>query len=143
MILSNHVKDSYDEIARLVKDKSFTFIEAEKEVIGIDHAELGARVAEAWNFSRDLVYIIRHHHTPSVAANGDFALPIVYLADTICMMIGIGVGSDGLTYRYYPEVIERLSISAFDLQKIIADFWEKLKDVESLVNLSQGDSNGI
>jgi len=55
------------------------------------------------------------------------------------MMIGIGVGSDGLAYRYHQEVMDKLHFSNIDVQKTIADSLEKLKDVEQLVNSTGGN----
>jgi len=139
VILHDYVRDSFKEIIEAVQKKGLAFMDAEKEIIGIDHAELGARVAERWRFDPEMVDIIRYHHSPNKAGRGNRSLPIIYLADSICMMIGIGVGSDGLSYRYYQEVVDRLNFSDVDLQKVIADFWEKLRGVEELVTLSQGD----
>jgi len=140
VILHHHVQDSFQEITAAVQHSDLTFIEAEKEVIGIDHAELGARVAEKWNFSPKMVNIIRNHHFPDRSASTDLAVPIVYLADTVCMMIGIGIGADGLSYRYYQDVLDRLGLSDIELQLTIAAFWEKLNGVEELVKLSLGDN---
>ncbi len=120
----------------LVREKDLSFIEAERAIVGIDHAELGAMVADRWNFGPEMIDIIRHHHDPEKASTDDLTMAAIYLADSICMMIGIGVGSDGLAYRYHQEVVDRLGFTDIDLQKIIADFWEKLKSVEELVNLS-------
>jgi putative nucleotidyltransferase with HDIG domain len=139
VILSTYVKDSFEDINKAVQDRGLTFIDAEKEVIGIDHAELGARVAERWNFNSAMVDIIRNHHDPDKAPPDDLSVPIVYLADSICMMIGIGVGSDGLAYRYHQDIVNRLNFSDIDLQKTIANFWGKIKAIEELVNLSKGD----
>ena len=139
VILSAYVKDSFEDINKAVQDRGLTFIDAEKEVIGIDHAELGARVAERWNFNPAMVDIIRNHHNPDKAPPDDLSIPIVYLADSICMMIGIGVGSDGLAYRYHQDIVDRLNFSDIDLQKTIASFWGKIKAVEELINLSKGD----
>ena len=139
VILSTYVKDSFEDINKAVQNRGLTFIDAEKEVIGINHAELGARVAERWNFSPHMVDIIRNHHNPDKAPPDDLSIPIVYLADSICMMIGIGVGSDGLAYRYHQDIVDRLNFSDIDLQKTIANFWGKIKAVEELVNLSKGD----
>lgn len=138
-ILNTYVKDSFEDIIKMVQDKGLTFIEAEKEVIGIDHAELGAMASERWNFSPDMVEIIRNHHAPDKAPANDLSIPIVYLADSICMMIGIGVGSDGLAYKYHEDVVNRLNFTDIDFQKTIAGFWEKLRGVEELINLSGGD----
>ena len=139
VILSAYVKDSFEDINKAVQDRGLTFVDAEKEVIGIDHAELGARVAEKWNFNPAMVDIIRNHHDPDKAPPDDISIPIVYLADSICMMIGIGVGSDGLAYRYHQDIVDRLNFSDIDLQKTIASFWGKIQAVEELISLSKGD----
>ena len=55
------------------------------------------------------------------------------------MMIGIGVGADGLAYRYHQDVLDRLDFTENDLQQTIADFWEKLKNIEDLIKLSGGN----
>lgn len=140
VILHHHVQDSFQEIMAAVQHNHITFIEAEKKIIGIDHAELGARVAEKWNFSPNMVNIIRNHHFPDRSASTDLAVPIIYLADSVCMMIGIGIGADGLSYRYYQDVLDRLNLSDIELQLTIAAFWEKLNGVEELVKLSLGDN---
>ena len=138
VILNTYVKDSFEAINKAVQDNGLTFLDAEKEVIGIDHAELGARVAEQWNFSPAMVNIIRNHHHPDKALPGDLSIPIVYMADCICMMMGMGVGSDGLAYRYYQDVVDRLHFSDVDIQKTIAGFSGKLENIEELVSISGG-----
>ena len=138
VILHRYVKDSFEDINSAVQNEGLTFKEAEERVIGIHHAELGAKVAEKWNFNPIMVGIIRNHHDPDKALHNDLSLPIIYLADSICMMIGIGVGSDGLAYRYYQDIIDRLHFSDIDVQKAIADFWEKLRGVEEMITLSGG-----
>jgi putative nucleotidyltransferase with HDIG domain len=134
VILNQYVDDSFEKINLLVAKHGFSFREAEKAVIGIDHAELGGRVAERWKFSPKLVNIIRNHHLPDENEEYDFETCIVHLADTICMMMGIGVGSDGLSYRFHQEAVDRLGFSERDFQDIIAGYGEKLQQVEGLMN---------
>ncbi|MBN2126372.1 MAG: HDOD domain-containing protein [Deltaproteobacteria bacterium] len=132
VVLNQYVADSIDKIRFLVSEHEFSFREAEKSVIGIDHAELGALVAEKWKFSPKMVEIIRNHHLPGGPEGFDLETAIVYLADTLCMMIGIGVGSDGLAYRFHKDVVERLNFTERDLQETIAGFGEKMQQVEGL-----------
>ena len=136
VILNTYVKDSFEAINKAVQENGLTFLNAEKEVIGIDHAELGARVAEQWNFSPVMVNIIRNHHYPDKAPADDLSIPIVYVADCICMMMGKGVGSDGLAYTYYQDVVDRLHFSEIDLQKTMVSFTEKLEKIEDMVRVS-------
>jgi len=135
VILNQYVKDSFDKINALVTKQNLTFREAEKEVIGIDHAELGGMVAESWKFSPKMVEIIRHHHRPQETSMSEFESAIVYMADTICMMMGIGVGSDGLAYRFHREVVESLELTESEFQKIVAGFVEKIKQLETMIDI--------
>jgi len=135
VILNQYVKDSFEKINALVTKQNFTFREAEKEVIGIDHAELGGMVAENWKFSPKMVEIIRHHHRPQETSMSEFEAAIVYMADTICMMMGIGVGSDGLAYRFHREVVESLELTETEFQKMVAGFVEKIEQVEAMINV--------
>lgn len=135
VILNQYVLDFYQEINTMVVKKYVTFREAEKQVIGIDHAELGGMVAESWNFSPKMVEIIQNHHQPQKSSISEVETSIVYLADTICMMMGVGGGLDGLAYRFHKEVIDILEFTDRDLQEIMAMFGEKLQHVESLVSM--------
>jgi putative nucleotidyltransferase with HDIG domain len=136
VILNQYVSNSYEKINLMVNKQGITFREAEKNVIGIDHAELGGMVAETWKFSPEMVEIIKNHHRPHKSSNSELESSIVYLADTLCMMMGVGIGSDGLAYRFHREVVERLGLTERDLQEIMAGFGEKIQEVEALVNIS-------
>jgi putative nucleotidyltransferase with HDIG domain len=136
IILNDYVKDAAQEIMSGVRERGLTFLEAEKEVLGVDHAEIGARIGEKWGFSPLMVQVIRNHHIPKISSSDDLSLPIVYLSDSICMMMGIGGGLDGLAYRYHQDVVDRLHFSDMDLQETIANFQEKFRSVEEWIHLS-------
>jgi putative nucleotidyltransferase with HDIG domain len=52
---------------------------------GMNHSEIGALVAEKWNFPEGLVAAIRYHHDPSLAPEGQKDLVnTVYLANMFC-----------------------------------------------------------
>jgi putative nucleotidyltransferase with HDIG domain len=136
VILHTYISEAFEEISENVHKKNKSFLEAEKEVLGIDHAELGALAAEKWGFDSRMVDIIRHHHHPLKGKYPGLALPIVYMADCICMMIGQGVGADGLAYRYYKEAVDRLNMTALDMQQIIVRFRDTYTQIEAMVNIS-------
>ncbi|MDX9785518.1 MAG: HDOD domain-containing protein [Desulfobacterales bacterium] len=133
VILDRFVAGAFHNIQELVQQNGYSFMEAEKKVIGVDHAELGGLVASSWNFSEKMVYIIRNHHLANEAARQDLECSIVYLSDILCMMMGIGVGSDGLAYRFHDDVIKSLGFSEKELLEIIAGFGENMSKVEDLI----------
>jgi putative nucleotidyltransferase with HDIG domain len=135
VVLNRFVGDSFQKINRLVQNEGLSFKEAEKRVIGIDHAELGGLVAKTWKFSPKMTYIIENHHLTDENARTDLETAVVYMADTVCMMMGIGVGSDGLAYRFHKDVLDLLKISESELQVIIADFSIKVQEVDDLLKV--------
>ena len=137
VILDRYVSDSFEKIENLVEEKGYSFREAEKEILGIDHAELGALVAKIWKFSEKMIYIITNHHMSDESAKEDFETSIVYLADTVCTMMGMAGESEGLAQRFYEEVLKRLKISHVDLQDIMAGFIEDMGKVENLIGAAQ------
>ena len=135
LILGRFVAFSYEQINILVHSQGLSFNDAEREIIGMNHEELGALVGKKWNFSERLVYIIRHHHLSDEIARQDLETTLVYLADIICMMMGICTGGDGLSYRFYSDVLNRLGLSENDLQGIIAEASKSQQQVEVLLGL--------
>jgi putative nucleotidyltransferase with HDIG domain len=133
VVLQQYVGDSLHKIQALVSEGGCSFREAEKAVIGIDHAELGAMVARVWQFSPGMVEIIANHHQPAQAAQAREETAIVYVSDMLCMMMGINSGLDGLAYRFDPQTIEFIGMTSTDLQTVIADFAGELEKVEELI----------
>ena len=135
-VLDRFVSGSFEKIINLVHKKGYSFREAEKKVIGIDHGELGAMIATEWNFSIKMINIIRHHHLNDESQRKNNDIAIVYLADCICMMMGIGIGEDGLAYRFHADVISHLNITHEDIALIMADFSQDMQKVEELINVA-------
>jgi putative nucleotidyltransferase with HDIG domain len=135
IILETHVSDFFQKIKDLVEKKKFSFLEAEKKILGIDHAELGAMIAKMWKFSPKMIKIIRHHHLSDETMIKDKEIAAVYLSDCICMMMGSGVGLDGLSYRFKAQVMKELGLSANDVTMIIAEFGMNMKEVEELLHI--------
>ena len=50
-------------------------------------------------------------------------MDVVHLANSLCLMLGVGIGADGLQNYLYPEVLERLGISDYEmLMSDLVDF---------------------
>jgi putative nucleotidyltransferase with HDIG domain len=56
------------------------FVDAERALLGLDHAEAGALLAADWSFPQTIVEVIRDHHDPQP---GDFLPNLIHLADLL------------------------------------------------------------
>ncbi len=65
-----------------MKEKGLSQSEAEKELIGVTHAEIGAYLLGLWGFSHPIIEAIVYHHNPgaSLSEKSD-VLTAVHLAN--------------------------------------------------------------
>ena len=78
------------------------FIEIEREMIGVDHAQLGQALAEKWQFPRSCQLVAGYHHAPDKLPDGSRLLVgIVHIADVLCAQnlsgFNLTAGHDDLT----------------------------------------------
>jgi putative nucleotidyltransferase with HDIG domain len=85
IIFSNVHPELLDKIKEFCAEKNMPASTFEDLSAGMNHAEIGALIAEKWNFPESLVMAIRYHHDPSSAPveNKDL-VETVYLANMFC-----------------------------------------------------------
>ncbi len=131
VILNSYMKEAYYEVVEKVENTNIPFNEAEMAVMGYDHAQAGARVAEKWNLPPELVEAIMLHHEPEKATINKKLTAIVHVADIISVTMGIGVGVDGMLYSISSEAMELLGISEIDIESIISEMADVVSDQQS------------
>lgn len=134
-ILNQHMEKEYLEILSLVKENDLSFLDAEKQVLGFNHAEIGAKVAAKWNLPKELVDAIGLHHTPELATENPLLVSIVHIADAITMIMGVGLGLDGLAYSLSPKAVQTLGLNEIDFENIISQVSDLITDEESFLNI--------
>jgi putative nucleotidyltransferase with HDIG domain len=135
MILSEFVKDYFEEIKQVIEKKQLSFIEAEKEILGIDHAELGGRIAEQWDFPKAIVSCVRYHHSPLSTPEDHEIVQLIYLCDVVAMTTGIGGGADGLSYHAYGEVMKQYQLKEKDVERFVVQLDDQFQMVEKMLNV--------
>ena len=127
VIMSAYLKEEFVQVLRRVAQGAVTFSDAEREALGFDHAEAGARLLERWNLPSSLVSAVRYHHAPQEAANSPLAA-VVHIADTICLTLGIGLGIDGLAYALDPSALAMLNLTEEDFEQVASQTCDTLSE---------------
>ncbi|MCP5105343.1 MAG: HDOD domain-containing protein [bacterium] len=74
--------DSFEEVVFDQINDLITDIEAEQEVLGVDHTDIGAFFAEKWKFSQPIIHAVKHHHSiEETEARGNEVTLVVHLAN--------------------------------------------------------------
>jgi putative nucleotidyltransferase with HDIG domain len=115
LILGGFVQEDLHQIEEMVA-KGIAFEVAEFIVLGIDHAQIGARILEKWSFPSDLVNAVSRHHDPETCENHCTFSDIVHVANILGLMSGYGKGRNGVDVVVSNPVTERLGFKPSDLE---------------------------
>lgn len=90
VVLAQFMTDEYQQIMELTVTQGIPLDKAEREILGVDHALVGAMLAQRWQFPYDLVQCIADHHKRH--AHPTVLLDCVRVANQICKREKLGDG---------------------------------------------------
>jgi putative nucleotidyltransferase with HDIG domain len=124
------LKDDYDEITARVAAEGCSFREAELEVLGVDHAEIGGWLAHEWNLPDRLAVPIEFHHHPLGAPKFQDRAVVIHIADAIVRAFGVGSGGDQWVGRITPDAWDHIEMDRVDLSALMKIILVDLDGVE-------------
>lgn len=84
IILASKMPKEFDKAYSLAHDNNCMLWQAEKEVMGVNHAEVGAYLLGVWGLPNSIVESIAFHHEPSLCLNKGFSpLGAIHIADVL------------------------------------------------------------
>jgi HD-like signal output (HDOD) protein len=88
LLIAIALPSEYGAVRRLA-DSGAGLIDAERDVLGMTHAELSGLALERWNLPEPIRNAVRFHHDPDAAANGALHLShVVRAADELANGLG-------------------------------------------------------
>lgn len=116
VLFDNAHPDLIRKFETLCSDKDISVTVIEKLSAGVNHAEIGALIAEKWNFPEVIAQSIRYHHTPTES-------PIEYRQ--ICSVVYMA----NMISHYQDEEIEFYQFDSDILQLLNIDTKEQLDKI--------------
>jgi len=127
LVLDGFFSPEYGKVMEKVQMSGMSMVEAEEEVLGFNHADVGGWLCERWKFPPLLVSSISfHHQVENVDANYILMTSIVHLADILCKRAQIGSGGDNKIPDIQLPAQKHLKLQEDDLGKMV----EQLKQEE-------------
>jgi HD-like signal output (HDOD) protein len=120
IILDPYIEERKQDFDTLLKNKPGKFIEAEREILGFDHAEVMSRASRFWRYPETQSQAIRYHHYPVQSNNNHLAL-IVHLADKAAKQAGFRSGDNGSSSEFDPRILSYLGFDKDQLGPIIEE----------------------
>lgn len=130
LIMVRYLKADVYSILKHCNDQKITFVEAEKEIFGFDHAEVGAIVAKKWSFPPEVTLAIEYHHKNPVP-DPDPIIDAIVVANLVAKTVGIGLGAEGMNFSIDSACRHRLGLKFETFCRICAATVVSLNDLKA------------
>ncbi len=114
--------------------------EAEREVLGLDHAQVGELVASAWSLPPAVAAVARWHHTPDGLPLLEHRrlVDLVHAADALAHAMGLGADRGELARKVESGASERMGLRARALERVAGESLDAIRDMAALFAPSGG-----
>ena len=140
VVLAQFFLDLFSQVYTLTQKKGLTFVEAEKEVAPVNHAQIGGHLAQRWQLPGALTDAIKYHHAVSRFASNLNLSMIVHVANIVVNTCR-PESEFRLTYSgMYPEAVEAMSSQ---LETVSDWFPELIPEIDSSYQLLVEDKKEV
>jgi putative nucleotidyltransferase with HDIG domain len=139
VIIKINFATDYHQLRARVDEHGMSIREAELELLGMDHAEVGAWLARSWHLPDKLVEPVACHHDVARSLEQRDKTAAVHLADILVKASPFGGSGDDLVPPIQEIAWERLGMNDGILVEVVEELEEKLVEVRNFSMEIQAD----
>ncbi|UCG11684.1 MAG: HDOD domain-containing protein [Deltaproteobacteria bacterium] len=136
VILHIEAPEEYRAVIKHVLTAEQPIWQAESEILGFDHANIGLWICENWTLPAKLTIPIGYHHMPGTSKGHKIGVAVVSLADILVRGMGSGAEDDLPLEAADPILEEQFPLTLEQIHKFIEEIEP---EIESLQNLAPED----
>lgn len=121
IVLSDALGDAFGELMHVAQTERCGLSDGEREMLGFDHADLGARIASTWGFPERLVEAIGLHHRAEEAASAPELAACVALSDTVAHALAADVPVADIHHLAEPAHLDAVGLDERGLSCLVAE----------------------
>lgn len=134
LVLVTCFPDEYREALAYQKKHDCFLLTAERDVLGLDHAQVGQALAERWHFAPSIQAAVAHHHAPE-EATADSLAGVVHVADVMAHALDLCPREDELVPPLSAVAWNRLGIDWGRFKQMLATVEDQFEDVCAALNI--------
>jgi putative nucleotidyltransferase with HDIG domain len=119
--------DTLDVLMRAQREGGLSERQAETTILGANHAELGALMAQSWHLAESLVKGIQYHHDPDTGREP--ICDVVCVADAVAWSMPEQTAHNPMRLDEFEPSLKRLGIDAAALDEIRATCAARLQEM--------------
>lgn len=122
-------------VREMILHDNITLLEAEHEVLGVDHAEVGGCLLEQWRLPDSVVEAVANHHKPPIKPRPELS-SVVRVADMLSHQAGDAPGWGAFAVDAAVESLTALGLTTASDQKLMLSTYDARATVAKLCSVS-------
>jgi putative nucleotidyltransferase with HDIG domain len=136
LVLSQALTESFQTaIRKSIAEQGLSRIEAEKQVTGTDHSEVGACLLRDWRLPEEIIEAVANHHQPPLEPRPRLSA-VVYLSNCLAHLSGSAPGWESYAIRAEDRVAAALNVSASTLETLLIAVHDSLGRLDRFMKMS-------
>ena len=134
VIMMQHMPTELANI-RTMMSEGVPQYQAEEEVLGCTHNELGGSIAALWNFPLPLSAVILHHDMINFPDEFQNEIAIITCANTIALALDVGDTKGHKIAPIDPKVWQAAGIAPEDMEKILDNVLVEMENARPFIEM--------
>jgi len=139
VIISIKCSEAEKDILTLVRERRMYTMEAEREIIDTDHAEVGGWLSKSWFLPDKLSEPITFHHNVASSENHRIKTAVVHIADVLICASGFGNSGESFVPAVQKIAWDTLKLNEQLLAELVDEVEDKLVEVKNFCLEMMGD----
>ncbi len=137
VVLDEYAPAEFDQVLTVVQEKDCLIYEAEREVLGSSHAQIGRWLATKWGLPAELTDVIFYHHQPGNAQRAPRWTAFVHVGDVLARTLKLGSGGDRKIPPLDPSGWALTGLDEATLKRVLATLPSEFAKADLFVQMSK------
>lgn len=135
IVMVEAMPEEYARVVALARAENKPLWQAEREVIGVDHAELGGRLAQRWRLNAAMVEAIAGHHDIA-KTTGEYGCigAMLSLADFVAWESGLP-SYEGAAVVLDPKMFDSAGVAVSQIPAAMERYFDSFDTIQDFVQL--------
>jgi putative nucleotidyltransferase with HDIG domain len=135
LIFSEFAQEDYSEVCSFAQKNGITIHDAEKQMLGITHSEIGRILADKWALPLDLEYALVYHHEPMQADSLMDLVTTVHIANILTHKVGVGLWDNETITPEWDQARSVLRIGDEEYERIMAVLTDSVSKSDEFISI--------
>ncbi len=138
IILEQYSNEEYVPVLKAAKEKGIPLVVAEREMLGLTHADVSGMLVDKWQMPNELRGPIIHHHAPGEDKASQEMAGIIHFANHLCHLKGSGCMQNEAYAAFHPEIEGLLALGKTQ-EELLSELESHIQEAEPFFSLIEAN----